>query len=188
MVLLTGKTNAKVSLTNMNTGLFHGYLSTELDKPEKTRSAYAGYANIQSLTKYRSFKREEPFDLDQYTHFLIKVRGDGRSYMMLLSQMHTFDMTETYMFAYPLYTRGGPYWQHAKIPFSKFFHLSQGRISDVQYPFSKKQIKNIGFTCMDDVDGPFSLELDFIGVLRDNEFTEEFAYETYRTEKFVANT
>jgi len=36
------------------------------------------------------------------------------------------------------------------------------------------------------VDGPFSLEVDYIGVEYDPAYDEEFAYETYRIPKFIA--
>lgn len=44
---------------------------------------------------------------------------------------------------------------------------------------SFNQISTIGFTIGDKVDGPFQLEIDFIGLLNDRAHTEEFAYETY---------
>lgn len=42
------------------------------------------------------------------------------------------------------------------------------------------QVKNIGFTLGDKADGPFQLEIDFIGVCNDHAHTEEFAYEMYK--------
>lgn len=183
-----GKSTAEFKLTQQNTGLFTGYLSNEFDKPEKMKAVYTGYANIHSLTHYKSFGRVERLNLTDCTHFLIRLRGDGRSYMMILHTPDIFTLTYTYMHATPLYTRGGPYWQYAKIPLSKFFHVSHGRVSDRQFRVTPRSIKNIGITCMDGVEGPFSLEIDFIGVLKDKESTEDFAYETYRIPKYVGNT
>lgn len=42
------------------------------------------------------------------------------------------------------------------------------------------QINTIGFTLGDNTDGPFQLEIDFIGVTNDYAHTEEFAYEHYK--------
>ncbi|XP_076785622.1 complex I intermediate-associated protein 30, mitochondrial isoform X2 [Arvicanthis niloticus] len=64
-----------------------------------------------------------------------------------------------------------------RIPFSKFFFSNQGRVRDVQGPLVLDKISSIGFTLSDKVDGPFFLEIDFIGVFTDPAHTEEFAYE-----------
>ena len=152
------------------------------------KAIYTGFANMSSVTRFKSFKRETRIDLKQYTHFLVRARGDGRSYMLVLNTPDYHTLTFTYMHSYPLFTRGGPYWQLAKIPFSKFFHVTHSRVSDRQFRFVPDRVKNIGVTCMDGVPGPFHLELDFIGVVKDNEFKEDIAYETYRIPKYVANT
>lgn len=143
---------------------------------------------MSSLTKLRSFKRETRFDLKYFTNFLVRVRGDGRAYMMILRTPDFSTQSYTYMHSYPLYTRGGPYWQLAKLPFSGFVHLSHSRVSDRQFRFLPTRVRNIGITCADGIEGPFYIEIDFIGVVRDNESTEEFAYETYKVPKFIANT
>ncbi|XP_014920395.1 complex I intermediate-associated protein 30, mitochondrial isoform X2 [Prionailurus viverrinus] len=64
-----------------------------------------------------------------------------------------------------------------RIPFSKFFFSNQGRIRDAQYQLLLDKISSVGFTLADKVDGPFFLEIDFIGVFADPAHTEEFAYE-----------
>ena len=74
-----GKSSVNFSLSSNNTGLFSGVLSTEFDKPERMKAIYTGYANIQSKTMYRSFYRLKQFDFNNWTHFLIKLRGDGRN-------------------------------------------------------------------------------------------------------------
>ncbi len=153
------------------------------------RAIYTGYANIQSKTQYKSFFRPKNYtNFKQFNCLLLKVRGDGRSYMIVLNTPDYHTVTYQFIHMYPLYTRGGPYWQYAKIPFSKFFHASHGRVADKQYRLVPESVKNIGITCMDDVEGPFQLEIDYIAALRDDDEKEEFAYETYRIPKFVANT
>ena len=107
---------------------------------------------------------------------------------MILRIPEYFTITHNNCHSYPIYTRGGPYWQYVKIPFSKFVNTSHGRVSDRQHRFSPIDVRNIGITCMDNNDGPFSLELDYIGVVRDDNFFEECAYETYRVPKYVSNT
>jgi hypothetical protein len=43
------------------------------------KAIYTGYANIQSKTQLKSFYRIKNLDLNDWTHFLIKLRGDGRT-------------------------------------------------------------------------------------------------------------
>lgn len=40
-------------------------------------------------------------------------------------------------------------------------------------------MRMISFTLMDTIEGPFSLELDYIAFYKDQEHKEEFAYEQY---------
>ena len=183
-----GNSKCEFQMTEQRTGLFKGTLSNEFDKPEKTKALYTGYANITCLPSYKSFYRKKFINLSQFTHFRLRIRGDGRSYMLVLKNDHTFRESATYLFMHPIYTHGGPYWQDLCIPFSKFFHVTHGRVSDRQYRFDDTNLSTIGVTCMDGVQGAFSLEIDYIGAYKDNEIVEESAYETYTIPKYISNT
>lgn len=50
-----------------------------------------------------------------YTHIVLKVRGDGRYYLINIGQDDEFDHTWYDMQSYFLFTRGGPYWQTVKV-------------------------------------------------------------------------
>ena len=183
-----GNTEASFSLTEQKTGLFKGFLRSDFDKPEKTKATYTGYANITSKPNYKAFYRKKLMDLTDYTHFRLKIRGDGRNYMLLIKNDSHFQETQTYLVMHPIYTHGGPYWQELRIPFGKFFQVSHGRISDRQFRFNADDVASLGVTCMDGVEGPFSLEFESISVYKDNQMMEELAYETYKVPKYIANT
>lgn len=72
----------------------------------------------------------------------------------------------------------------SQIPFSKFLLTHKGRIQDSQDRVNLNNVHSISFTVSDGIDGPFSLEIDYIGVLYDENFTEEFAYEMYEGRPF----
>lgn len=184
-----GKTRAEFVLTAQNTGLFRGDLSDDFDQPERMQAMYTGYANIRSFTQYKAFRRvKRSEEHDDYNCFVMRLRGDGRTYAFNLSVPQFYNQTHTYLYSTPIYTHGGPYWQTIKVPYSKFFSVTHGRLSDGQERFHSSDVRNYGFSCIDGHRGPFSLELDYIGVLKDNEVKENFAYELYRIPKYVSNT
>lgn len=120
----------------------------------------------------------------------MRVRGDGRPYLINLHTEGYFDVLWFDIYHYILYTRGGPHWQTTRIPFSKFFLSSKGRIQDKQYPIPLSRISALGFSvsAKGGQIGPFGLEIDYVGLEFDPNITEEFAYEMYRMPKYMVAT
>ncbi|ERE70786.1 complex I intermediate-associated protein 30 [Cricetulus griseus] len=160
---------------NNQSALLYGTLSSEA--PKDGDSSQSGYCAMLSRVPRRSFERKQYYDWSLFNSLYLRVRGDGRPWMVNIRQDTDFIQRKNQMYSYFMFTRGGPYWQEVKIPFSKFFFSNQGRIRDVQSPLVLDKISSIGFTLADKVDGPFFLEIDFIGVFTDPAHTEEFAYE-----------
>ncbi|XP_015518711.1 complex I intermediate-associated protein 30, mitochondrial [Neodiprion pinetum] len=179
-----GYSNCSLQLTKSGRGLFSGYLDKRVPKTGNIKKA--GYCNINTLRARKSFKREGYYDWHPYNHLVMRVRGDGRSYMLNISTAGYFDITWNDVYHYALYTRGGPYWQYVKIPFSKFFMASKGRIQDHQEPLPLHNVVSFGITAADKVTGPFNLEIDYIGLLFDPSHKEECAYEMYKTDDYIA--
>lgn len=65
----------------------------------------------------KSFKREATYNWNLYNTIVLKVRGDGRSYLLNISCEGYYDITWNDIYHYALYTRGGPYWQIAKVSY-----------------------------------------------------------------------
>ncbi|CAH2247472.1 jg27957 [Pararge aegeria aegeria] len=164
-------------------GLFHGYLDTRV--PKDGRIKKAGYCAIRSQRIRKAFKRESTFNWTIYNTLVLKVRGDGRSYLLNISCEGYYDITWNDIYHYVLYTRGGPYWQIAKIPFSKFIIGSKGRIQDKQTRMRLDKVTHFGITCGDKINGNFNLELEYIGLEFDPTHDEEFAYEMYKTDRYI---
>lgn len=160
---------------NNRSALLYGTLSSEA--PQDGESNQSGYCAMISRIPRGAFERKLSYDWSQFNTLYLRVRGDGRPWMVNIKQDTEFIQRKNQMYSYFMFTRGGPYWQEVKIPFSKFFFSNQGRIRDVQGPLILDKISSIGFTLSDKVDGPFFLEIDFIGVFTDPAHTEEFAYE-----------
>lgn len=90
-----------------------GELRTKVPKDGKVQRA--GYCNMRSVRIRKSFMRESYHDWTSYNLLVLRVRGDGRSYMLNLSTTGYFDVLWNDVYHYVLFTRGGPYWQTAKV-------------------------------------------------------------------------
>ena len=77
-----------------------------------------------------------------------------------------------------------------QIPFSKFFLSSKGRIQDRQGPIRLDRVTHFGFSvgAKNNMDGPFQLEIEYIGLEFDPNHREEFAYEIYKADKYIVAT
>ncbi|XP_066948151.1 complex I intermediate-associated protein 30, mitochondrial isoform X1 [Macrobrachium rosenbergii] len=177
-----GFSSGAVTLSPTGHGLFSGELSTQVPKDGVVKKA--GYVNMRSLRPRKSFKRETYLDWSEYNTLELRVRGDGRSYLINISTAGYFDITWNDIYSYALYTRGGPHWQLTRIPFSKFFLSSKGRIQDKQCAIPLDRVVSLGISAGDKINAPFRLEIDYIGVYCDPDHTEEFAYEMYKLPKF----
>ncbi|XP_077396035.1 complex I intermediate-associated protein 30, mitochondrial [Festucalex cinctus] len=163
---------------NNNTCFLSGTLRTT--PPKDGETSYSGYCSMRSKQPLASFDRKKHHDWTSFNTLHLRVRGDGRPWMIIIGSETYFSHQTDDIYSYFLYTRGGPYWQEVKIPFSKFFLTHRGRVQDDQHPLWLDKINTIGFTLGDKVDGPFQLEIDYIAVSKDYAHTEEFAYELYK--------
>ncbi|VBB25961.1 unnamed protein product [Acanthocheilonema viteae] len=164
--------------TDRKTALFRGTLSTKLIKDGRIERA--GWAAIKLEERGPFMKKRYFSKWSNYSHFLIKCRGDGRTYKISLNSPLLFDITWGDAHSYYLHTHGGPYWQYEAIPFSKFIHTVRNRIMDKQYPIKNNNVSSLLIMLMDRIDGDFSLEIDYIGVVHDRSHLEEHSYEAYQ--------
>eukprot|EP00066_Takifugu_rubripes_P001297 XP_003962397.1 PREDICTED: complex I intermediate-associated protein 30, mitochondrial [Takifugu rubripes] len=158
------------------------FLSGNLDStpPRDGETRYSGYCTMRSKQPQSFFNRKKHYDWSSFNTLHLRVRGDGRPWMINIGTETYFSHQKNDIYCYFMYTRGGPYWQEIKIPFSKFFLSSCGRVQDSQHPLWLDKVNTVGFTLGDKADGPFQLEIDFIGVCRDYAHTEQCAYESYK--------
>ncbi|NXX91361.1 CIA30 protein, partial [Centropus bengalensis] len=179
-VEIGGKSEVYLKLgRNNQAALLYGTLNTEAPRDGETK--YSGYCSMRAKPLVGSFARKKYYDWSSFNSLYLRVRGDGRPWMVNIYTDPYFSHQKDDLYNYFMFTRGGPYWEEIKIPFSKFFLSSRGRVQDSQHPIwlDKASFLTLGFTIGDKVDGPFQLEIDFIGLLNDRAHTEEFAYETY---------
>lgn len=157
-------------------GLFRGFISTKV--PKRGDLVRSGFANVSS-PEHTLFGFLSEYNFHPHTHLIIRYRGDGRSYHINILPKQHWDVLWFTLHRYTLYTRGGPYWTIAKIPFSKFYLTNKGAITDRQGLINPTTVRMISFTLMDRLPGPFSLEIDYIGLYFDAFHRERSAYEKY---------
>lgn len=157
-------------------GHFRGFISTRV--PKRGDLVHAGFANLRS-PESKLFGCVMPYGCEAYSHLIIRYRGDGRKYQIVVLPRAEWDFYRFNTHQFTLYTRGGPYWQIAKIPLSKFYHTSSSIMHYRQFPVDLGRMRLLSFTIMDDIEGPFSLELDYIGLYFDEQQSEVFDYEQY---------
>ncbi|XP_022097358.1 complex I intermediate-associated protein 30, mitochondrial-like isoform X2 [Acanthaster planci] len=172
-----GQSWAKIEPSRNNKLLFHGNLCTTV--PRDGETARSGYCSLKSKQQFASFNRKKHMDLTPFNSLNLRLRGDGRAYMVNIMTEGYFTDYHDDIWNYFLFTRGGPYWQDVSIPFSKFFLSSRGRIQDKQAVVDLELVNAIGLTMADAIDGEFALEIDSISASYDATHTEEFAYELY---------
>ncbi|XP_027498100.1 complex I intermediate-associated protein 30, mitochondrial isoform X2 [Corapipo altera] len=152
-VEIGGKSEVYLKLSRNNQGaLLYGTLNTEAPRDGETK--YSGYCSMRAKPRLGSFRRKKYYDWSNFNSLYLRVRGDGRPWMVNIYTDPYFSHQKDDLYNYFMFTRGGPYWEEIKI-------------------------STLGFTIGDKVDGPFQLEIDFIGLLNDRAHTEEFAYEMY---------
>nr|XP_054759733.1 complex I intermediate-associated protein 30, mitochondrial-like [Lytechinus pictus] len=174
-----GRSTAGLTVSRNNKLLFHGNLCTEVPRDGETKRS--GYCALRSKQAYKSFNRKQAMDLTPFNVLKMRVRGDGRAYMVNLMIKGFFTESHDDVWSYFIFTRGGPYWQDITIPFTKFFMSSKGRVQDKQTPPDLESVNAIGLTMGDAVDGEFTLEIDSISVSYDATYTEEYTYEMYKS-------
>jgi len=182
-----GYSAAELSLSPLGHAVLRGELSTRV--PQDGRTHNAGYVNLASVKKRASFARERLMeDWDHFSHISMNIRGDGRRYILNLQVKREFDVLWNDRWHYPIYTRGGPYWQYVKIPWSKFYLGSRGSLQDKQFRVPLEcGVVGISITLMDNISGPFQLEIKDVSLKCDFEHDdEEFAYEMYKVPHFWA--
>ncbi|KAF7412267.1 hypothetical protein HZH66_001163 [Vespula vulgaris] len=75
-----GYSTCKLELSPEGKAVFSGQLDFRIPKDGKIINA--GYCALKTATFRKSFKRETRLDWHLYNHLIMRVRGDGRTYMI----------------------------------------------------------------------------------------------------------
>ena len=78
-------------------------------------ASFSLFNHFRSIRPMKSFLRDTCYDWQNYTHLVVRCRGDGRSYMLNLGSVGFFDIHWNDLYHFPLFTRGGPHWQVSRV-------------------------------------------------------------------------
>ena len=87
--------------------IFCGDLSTTV--PQDGRLKRAGYSNMKLVTQRLAFGRIKFLDFDVYDAIVLRIRGDGRTYMFNIHTHEFLDVNWMDLYSFPVHTRGGTY-------------------------------------------------------------------------------
>jgi NADH dehydrogenase [ubiquinone] 1 alpha subcomplex assembly factor 1 len=142
-VVMGGVSTSEISLSENNSLMFSGSVSLENN---------GGFASIQ--------RSADDFNFSDYEGFLIKVKGDGKTYNLSFRQTKYFT---GYNYTHKFQTEKDN-WQVVKLPFSEFKLKYYGReISNFEPP-DKSNIKQMSILISDKQQGPFKIEIEWIGL------------------------
>ena len=104
-------------------------------------------------------------DLEPYDGIRVRVRGDGRTYMLRLTTSDTQHHQRRPSHRAELETRADGTWQEIELPFSAFRPRWRGRWLDGP-ALDPARVDGMGLMVADGLDGPFRLEVAWIRAFR----------------------
>lgn len=138
--VMGGLSKGTVSITDSGTMVFRGTLSLEND---------GGFSSVRS--------GRVPMDLSGTDGIALRVRGDGRTYMVrLVTDARVRDRRVAFMAPFP--TQPGR-WTKVEIPFSAFEATWRGE-PVLGATLDPARVEGFGFQIADKEEGPFDLEVD----------------------------
>jgi hypothetical protein len=138
--VMGGISTSSFRLTN-GVAVFQGKVSLENN---------GGFASVRSVPGRHELAGSDAF--------VVRVRGDGRSYKFTARTDPGFDS--------PIYqsvftTKKGE-WEEHRLPFKQFVPTYRGRVLTDEPPLDATKVTSVGFLISDKQDGPFKLEVAWI--------------------------
>ncbi|CAK7199434.1 hypothetical protein SEUCBS139899_002114 [Sporothrix eucalyptigena] len=133
---------------------FHGNISTRLPegRPEIQRTGYAAWRTAdRSPTVFgRSL-----WDVDSYAYLALRVRSDGRSYLVNIQTDSMVAPTDLHQ--HRLFARRPGQWETVVVAWSDFVRTNHGFVVEPQTELLRQKVRSVGLGLTDRVPGPFEL-------------------------------
>ena len=143
----------------VNDGVMGG-LSSGVFQIEDQTGTLSGTLSLENNGGFSSVRSPvDTYKLGKYQGFVLRVRGDGRTWSMTLRDTPYFTgLAHNASFD----TEAGS-WQEIQIPFSDFEAKYFGRSARVE-PIDPDEIRQMGVILADKKAGPFEIEIDWLKV------------------------
>lgn len=141
--VMGGVSTSSVSVGENNCLIFSGDVSLDNN---------GGFASLRSPI--------DDYNLSAYEGFLIKLKGDGKNYYLSFRQTKFFT---GFNFTQRFQTEKEK-WQTLKLPFKDFKLKYYGREVTDQKSADKSNIKQLSILISDKQEGPFKIEIEWIGL------------------------
>ncbi len=138
--VMGGKSSGNYHLSDNGHGVFHGSVSLENN---------GGFSSVRH--------RSESISLEGFNEFILKIKGDGKSYQFRVKD----DVNNYYSYKTEFKTNGK--WQEIHLKFSDFTPSFRGRTLDIPN-FSGASIEEMTFLIANKENENFRLELDQLSV------------------------
>ncbi len=139
--VMGGVSASSIKLASNNVAIFRGNLSLENN---------GGFASVRSKPK--------TFGLDDETHIVARVLGDGKTYRISIRPDQRWDGV-SYYYDFETQVRK---WMEVHAPLDKFVPRWRGRLVPNAPVLTAKMVQSVGFMIADYQEGAFELRIDTI--------------------------
>ncbi|CAK7218955.1 hypothetical protein SBRCBS47491_003681 [Sporothrix bragantina] len=133
---------------------FHGNISTRLPegRPDIQRT---GYAAFRTADRAATVFGRSLWDVDSYAYLALRVRSDGRSYLVNVQTDSMVAPTDLHQ--HRLFARRPNQWETVVVAWSDFVRTNHGFVVEPQTELLRQKVRSIGLGLTDRVPGPFEL-------------------------------
>jgi NADH dehydrogenase [ubiquinone] 1 alpha subcomplex assembly factor 1 len=143
--VMGGVSEGRFRITPDKTMEFSGTLSPENN---------GGFASVRTKPK--------DLNIEAGDAIVVRVKGDGREYVL---NLYTKSRRMAFSYRAPLHTKEGE-WTEVSVPLADFIPTAFGRRVQGMGPVQPDDITGLGFMLSDKKPGPFTLEIESVGVVR----------------------
>jgi len=145
----------------VNDDVMGGVSTSKISAGEKEALIFSGKVSLENNGGFASLQSPaDDYNFSAYQGFLLKVKSDGKIYSLSFRQTKNFT---GYNYTQKFQTEKDS-WQIVKLPFKDFKLKYYGKEVSNFEPPEKSNIKQMSILISDKQQGPFKIEIEWIGL------------------------